>query len=211
MQVWYGCSRTSVLTWCLTKLDIVLRTGIDIKLNKARIHTIGKYWIIASGQWPTGRALFVWPHWLLAVFMVWYMAQMEDNDSRFPGEMMIYYNDVIMGKKASQITGLTIVCSPVYSGADQRKFQSSTSLAFLRGIHRWPVNSPHKGPVRRKMLPFDDVIMNDNIYPINSFWPSDAISSWSTLPQVMACCPTAPKPLPEPMLPVSVSCTRVEH
>ena len=34
------------------------------------------------------------------------------------------------------------------------------SLAFMRGIHRWPVNSPHKGPVTRKMSPFDDVIMN---------------------------------------------------
>ena len=35
----------------------------------------------------------------------------------------------------------------------------SASLAFARGIHRWPVNSPHKGPVTRKMVPFDDVIM----------------------------------------------------
>ena len=40
-------------------------------------------------------------------------------------------------------------------GADQRKHQSSTSLAFVR----WPMNSPHKGPVTRKMFPFDDVIM----------------------------------------------------
>ena len=38
----------------------------------------------------------------------------------------------------------------VYSGADQRKHQSSASLAFVRGIHRWPVNSPHKGLVTRK-------------------------------------------------------------
>ena len=44
-------------------------------------------------------------------------------------------------------------------GADQRKHQSSASLAFVRGIHRRPVNSPHKGPVTRKMFPFDDVIM----------------------------------------------------
>ena len=27
------------------------------------------------------------------------------------------------------------------------------------GIHRWPVNSSHKRPVTRKMLPFDDVII----------------------------------------------------
>ena len=65
-----------------------------------------------------------------------------------------------MGAMASQITSPTIVCSTVYSGADQRKHQSSASLAFERGIHRGPVNSPHKLPVTRKMFPFDDVIMN---------------------------------------------------
>ena len=42
---------------------------------------------------------------------------------------------------------------------DQRKHQSSASLAFVRGIHRWPVNSPHKWPVTRKMLPYDDINM----------------------------------------------------
>ena len=70
-----------------------------------------------------------------------------------------HYNVVIMSSTASQITGLTIVCSTLYSSTDQRKHQSSASLAFVRGIHRWPVNSPHKGPVTRKMFPFDDVIM----------------------------------------------------
>ena len=65
-----------------------------------------------------------------------------------------------MGAKASQMTSLTIVYSTIYSGADQRKHQSSASLAFVWGIHRWPVNSPHKWPVTRKMLPFDDVIMD---------------------------------------------------
>ena len=64
-----------------------------------------------------------------------------------------------MGAMTSQITSLTIVSSTVYSGSDQRKQQSSTSVAFVRGIHRWPVNSPHKGPVTRKKVPFDDVIM----------------------------------------------------
>ena len=71
-----------------------------------------------------------------------------------------YHNsDVIMGAMASQITSLTIVYSTVYSDTDQRKHQSSASLAFVQGIHRWPVNSPHKWPVTRKMFPFDDVIM----------------------------------------------------
>ena len=68
-------------------------------------------------------------------------------------------NDVIMGTMASQITSLTIVYSAVYSDANERKDQSSASLAFVKGIHRWPLNSSHKMPVTRKMVPFDDVIM----------------------------------------------------
>ena len=55
-----------------------------------------------------------------------------------------HYNDVIMSLMSSLITSLTIVYWSVYSGTDQRKHQSSASLAFVRGIHRWPVNSPHK-------------------------------------------------------------------
>ena len=70
-----------------------------------------------------------------------------------------YYGDVIMNTMASQGISLNIVYSSVYSGADQRKHQSSASLAFVRGIHRGPVNSPHKWPVTRKMFPFNDVIM----------------------------------------------------
>ena len=73
----------------------------------------------------------------------------------------IHYNDVIKSAMASQTTGLWIVCSTVGSGGDQRKHQSSASLAFVRGIHRWPVISPHKWPVTRKMFPFDDVIMKE--------------------------------------------------
>ena len=71
----------------------------------------------------------------------------------------VNYDDVIMGTIASQITSLMTVYSTVYSDADQRKHQSSASPAFVRGIHRGPVNSPHKWPVTRKMFPFDDVIM----------------------------------------------------
>ena len=70
-----------------------------------------------------------------------------------------HYCDVIMGENASQTTSLTIVYLIVYSDTDQRKYQNSASLAFVRGIHRGPVNSPHKWPVTRKMLPFDDVIV----------------------------------------------------
>ena len=71
----------------------------------------------------------------------------------------IHYNDVIMSTMASLITSVSIVYPTLYSAADQRKYQSSVLLAFVRGIHRRPVNSPHKGSVTRKMFPFDDVIM----------------------------------------------------
>ena len=64
-----------------------------------------------------------------------------------------------MGVIASQITSLTIVYWTIYSDADQRKHQSSASLAFVQGIHQGLVNSPHKWPVTRNMFPFDDVIM----------------------------------------------------
>ena len=60
---------------------------------------------------------------------------------------------------ASQITSPTIVYSSIYLDADKKKYQSSASLAFMRGIHRRPVNSPHKGPVTWKMFPFYDVII----------------------------------------------------
>ena len=66
-----------------------------------------------------------------------------------------------MSAMALRITGVSIVHSTVCSGADQRKHQSSASLAFVRGIHRWPVNSPHKGPVTRKIFPLDDAITDD--------------------------------------------------
>ena len=74
-----------------------------------------------------------------------------------------HYNNVIMGAMVSQITSHTIVYSIVYSGAYQRKHQSSASLAFVRGIQQWPVNSPHKWPVIRKMFPLDDVIISYHI------------------------------------------------
>ena len=59
----------------------------------------------------------------------------------------LHYCDVIMSAIASQITSVSIVYSTACSDAYQRKHQSSASLVFVRGFHRWPVNSPHKGPL----------------------------------------------------------------
>ena len=118
-----------------------------------------------------------------------------------------------MGAKAFQITSLKIVYSTVYSSVDHRKHQSSASLAFVRGIHRWPMNSPHKWPVTRKMFPFDDVIMNlktllwlhfiSKIFHICtdiyiSCIPAVRIDNKS-LVQVIAWCLIGKKPMPELM------------
>ena len=73
----------------------------------------------------------------------------------------LHYSYVIMGDISSQVTSLAIVHSTVYSGTNQRKHQSSASLAFVRGNHRRPVNSPHKWPATRKIFPFDDVVLNN--------------------------------------------------
>ena len=86
---------------------------------------------------------------------------LREADSLFACTHRRHYTDVLMSQMASQITSLGSVYSTVYSCEDQRKHQSSSSLAFVRIIHRGPVNSPHKRSVTRKMLPFDDVIMGN--------------------------------------------------
>ena len=71
-----------------------------------------------------------------------------------------HYSDIIMNAIVSQITDVSIasVCSSV-----DKKNQRSASLAFARGINRWPANSPHKGQVTRKMFPFHDVIKDTEL------------------------------------------------
>ena len=88
--------------------------------------------------------------------------QKNCSDLKGHQDSSTHYSDIIMSAMASKITNIKIVYSTIYSGANQRKHQSSTSLAFVRGIHQWPVNSLHKGPVTRIMFPFDDVIMSNN-------------------------------------------------
>ena len=92
-----------------------------------------------------------------------------------------------MGAMASQITRLTIIYSIVHSGADQRKHQRSASLAFVRGIRGCPLNSPQKGPVTRKMFPFDDVIMckknlrpSDGLVDTRDIATAGFVFEWST-------------------------------
>ena len=96
---------------------------------------------------------YFWKCWYMAIRLFNFMIAVNLN------QIIDHYSDVIMGTMASQITSLTVVYSIVCSDADQRKHQSSASLAFVLGIHRRPVNSPHKRPVTRKMFPFDEVVM----------------------------------------------------
>ena len=96
---------------------------------------------------------------ILASALDGFITQIAQRSSMCFGPICRHYNDVTVGAIASQITSLTIVYSIVYSDADQRKHQSSASMALLYGNHRGPVNSPHKWPVKRKVFPFDDVIM----------------------------------------------------
>ena len=116
--------------------------------------------ISKRGRWPLG-VMIEWGN--MAFFSSFVVGHQRRIRTGFGGIHHNFYSRnlcrFIMGTMASQITSLTIVCSTVYSGADQRKHPSFASLAFVRGIHREPVNSPHKWPVTRKMLPFDDVIM----------------------------------------------------
>ena len=91
-------------------------------------------------------------------------------NSFWPGNVYLqpwYYSDIILSVMASQFTSPAIVYPTVYSATHQRKHQSSTSLAFVRGIHQWLVNSPYKGPVMRTMFPFYDVIMMAYGVPTN--------------------------------------------
>ena len=91
-----------------------------------------------------------------------------DQISKSQNATASHCNGVIMGAMASQITRVSIVCSTVCPCAEQRKHQSSASLVFVRGTHRWPVDSPHKGQVTRKMFPFDGVIMISHNTPFRA-------------------------------------------
>ena len=132
---------------------------------------------------------------LLAVFEGWVnltstreFSSQSSNDMSSVITMYVpeddHYNDVIMSAMASWIISLTIVYSTVYSVADYKRYQSPASLAFVRGIHRWPVNSSHKGPVTRKMFPFDDVIMQRQPICFQTFY-----TKWTT------CCLLIDRPL----------------
>ena len=110
------------------------------------------------------------PEWILTQIYVTKMTSLGCNKR-------IHYSDVIMSAMVSLIIGFSIVYWTVCLRADQRIHQSSVLLAFVRGIHRWPVNSLHKGPVKRKMVTFYDVIMYLALYVTHSIDLIDSFPS----------------------------------
>ena len=118
-----------------------------------------KMTIFSSQCWESSAIDTIWQKELTQSIQFTLAYKTTFLEGNFRDALEPHYSDVIMSAIASQITSLTIVYSTVYLDADQRKHQSSASLAFVRGIHLGAVNSPHKWPVTRKMFPFDDVIM----------------------------------------------------
>ena len=92
------------------------------------------------------------------------------------------------GRDGVSQTSVLVVCSTVCSGADQRTHQSFASLAFVRGIHRWPVVSPHKGPVTRKMVPFENVSMI-----VSVAWGTNVLENWQLTRLILALCKKDPR------------------
>ena len=132
---------------------MVLIDSLACIIHADLLHLLFRYAICKSGHHVAHlRFHLIWlflKFLEISLYAIWMQIYMS----------IIHYYNVIMGAMASRITSLTIVSSTVYSDADQSKHQSSASLAFERGIHWGPVNSPHKWPVTQKMFPFDDVIM----------------------------------------------------
>ena len=108
--------------------------------------------ILSRGSWEkTCIWVFEYPRWKCHIIIA--RNHRCHTACKAFSRPILHYNDVIM------ISSVSMVYSTFCSGADQRKHQSFASLAFVRGIHRWLLNSPYKGPVTREMFPFDDVIM----------------------------------------------------
>ena len=145
----------------LTIVYSIVYSGTDQRKHCGEL--IGDRWISrTNGQWR-GTCFHLmtssWCQWTpdnIGMLVTWswqrttQTLQQNKEQNKYTCIVVQHYSGAIIGAMASQITSLTIVYATVYSGADQRKHKSSASLAFMQVIRRWPVNSPHKGPVTRK-------------------------------------------------------------
>ena len=93
-------------------------------------------------------------------FLLAMMTPLHGNALRITSSFFI--RDVKVGDMECNITGIRTVCPVVCSGAHQRKHQRSASLAFVRRIHQWAVDSSYTGSITREMFPFDSVMLLGN-------------------------------------------------
>ena len=149
----YFCSWSTHRHWC--SIDRLTDMKVHFDTQQLFCEWQSKSWIIYIRMFICSKIGIIHSKLLtdIATFVICFNLYQYMNNQLHP------VIDVIMGAMASQITSLTIVYSTVFSAAGKKKHQSSASLAFVRGIHRWPVNSPHKWPITRKMFPFDDVMI----------------------------------------------------
>ena len=128
-----------------------LNGGAYVQLHVGQLRVMSLLFIILLSQNSE------WALWLKCLAAGFTPTDMLDNPTSYLPSF--HHSDVIMRTMTSQIMCLTLVYSTVYSDTDQRKHQSSESLAFVWGIHRWLVNYSHKGPITQKLFPLDDVII----------------------------------------------------
>ena len=117
----FRCSWRTACRWC-TILDLTTRLNRLCKDND-----------------KTRRETIKCMNLMRLILQVWWHFYHELTTSVLNSTW--HYSDVIMNTVASQITGIIVLYSIVYSGANQRKHQGSASLTFVREIHRWPVNT----------------------------------------------------------------------
>ena len=131
-------------------------------------------------------------HWLIKIIIgcelqrlvEWNDSSAFSNGSVKPiSHTLVHYNDVIMITIGSQITSLTVVYSTVYSDADQRKHQSSASLAFVWGIHRDRWIPRTKGQLRRKC--FHLMTSSWWVKYIKNFVPEACAKGRNYIPQIL--------------------------
>ena len=148
-------ANTILIPWKLTRFMFICCFDVDALACRSEFESKGD-WMSSSGETRIRRLASQEPTREQTEILLTNFLTIEHQVKNLT-KKSIHCGDAIMGTMASHITSLTVVYSTIYSGADQRKHQSYASLAFVRGIHRGPVNSPHKWPVTRKMFPFDDV------------------------------------------------------
>ena len=115
----------------------------DLRLNK---RLSNQSW----GGWFETPLCSLWRHCNVQRNLVWAAHRTPQEDRLLKLALQWRYNE-LDGLSNHQPIHYPLLTQPFISNADQRK-ESSASLAFVKGIHRWPVNSPHKWPVTRNIF-----------------------------------------------------------